>query len=309
MEFQLDDPNNNLENPDIFVHDFNIDEFQLSKEEERKIEEDIADIEIPDFSEEESSISTELTEEDNEEPELNRLEKGLSDMPETEVNMSENDNTSKDVDAMEDIPDISDILETAALEDSDSTHTETDIQSEDAGISDADSLLDGLEEESVGVAEKTDTKSEEELLLADIDSLLNEASKSEEEEDLLDLLSGENSETIDSSGLDSTNDAGLLDDLLGDMDDDLKLMEDLPDEQKTAENTKKKPKMSIWQRLFGNLKDDKWKKQKEKEEKLEAEKLAQKEAEKKKAEAGENGEGENKPETRSQRSKKSSKAG
>ena len=308
LEFQLEDPDNNLENPDIFVHDFDIDEFQLSEEEEQKIEEDIAGIEIPEFSEEEKSISTELTKEDKEEPELNGLEIDLSDLPEAEVSMSENDNTSKDadIDIMEDIPDISDILETAALEDSDSTQT-GDFQSEDANISEADSLLDGFEEESADTEEKTDTKTEEELLLADIDNLLNEASKSEEEEDLLDLLSGEDGETTDSSDLNSTNDAGLLDDLLGDMDDDLKLMEDLPDEQNLEENTKKKPKMSIWKRLFGNIKDEKWKKQKEKEEKLEAEKLAKKEAEKKKAEDGENGEGENKPEIDPKEAKKAAK--
>ncbi|MCI8408268.1 MAG: hypothetical protein HFJ09_03215 [Lachnospiraceae bacterium] len=279
LEFNLEDIGNNLENPDIPVHDFDLDKPQLSEED--NIKENVADIELPELSED--SIS----------------------MPEETIAMESSDsaaNIEKTEDMLDDIPDISDIL-------SDTVQMESDMINTD---------LNTPEEE-------IDTKSEEGLLPEDIDNLLAEASGNQDEVDLFDLLPETSDETDHSENVDLEADTNFVDDLLGgldlsdmmasgtesddlskdkkrdifsELDDGLNIMDDLPDAEAIANVSmvERKPKLSIWKRLFGNLKDEKWEKQKEKEEKLEAEKLAKAEAEKaKEAEKeSENGEEEQK---------------
>lgn len=263
LEFNLEDVDNNLENPNILVHDFDSDKPQLSEED--NIKENVSDVELPEISED--SIS----------------------MPEEAITMESSDNETnidKSEDMLDEIPDISDIL-------SGSIQTDLDISKEE-----------------------TDTKSEEGLLPEDIDNLLAEASENQDEVDLFDLLPETSDEAEHSENIDVETDTNFVDDLLGgldlgdmmasgtesddqtkdkkrdifsELDDDLNLMEDLPDAEAiaNANMVERKPKISIWKRLFGNLKDEKWERQKEKEEKLEAEKLAKAEAEAEKAKAAE----------------------
>lgn len=270
LEFNLEDVDNNLENPNILVHDFDSDEPHLS--EEINIKEDVADMGLPEISED-----------------------GIS-MPEETITMESSHNAAdieKPEDVLDEIPDISDILSDTVQMDSDAVNT-------DLGIS----------------KEETDTKSEEGLLPEDIDNLLAEASDNQDEVDLFDLLPEMGDETEHSENLDIETDTNFVDDLLGDLDlgdmmasgtesddqtkdkkrdifseldDDLNLMEDLPDAEAiaNANMVERKSKISIWKRLFGNLKDEKWEKQKEKAEKLEAQKLAKAEAEAEKAKAAE----------------------
>ena len=263
LEFNLEDTDNNLENPDIFVHDFDIEKPQLSEPEEENIDK----------------------------------KEDLVDELEDVLNITENE--------VDEIPDISDILNEAVQMDSDSVNASIDTSEE-----------------------KPEAKFEEGLLPEDIDNLLAEASENHEEVDLFDLLPESDGETENSENTDSESDLNFVDDLLGgldlgdmvtsetesvdkeekkrdifsELDDSLQLMEDLPDAETiaSANAEKLKPKISIWKRLFGNIKDDKWQKQKEKEEKLEAEKLAKAEMEKEKAAAAENesGEGEAKPDAK-----------
>ena len=238
LEFNLEDIDNNLENPDIFVHDFEVENPQLSEKEQENI--------------------------DTKEVSL--------DVPEDVLDMTEN--------VADEIPDISDLLGDVVQAD----HESFDIPKE-----------------------SVDTQSGEGLLPEDIDSLLAEPEESQEDMDLLDLLSETEDAIEEPENANSEADTSFVDDLLGgldlgdmvsseteskedkkrnifsELDDDLNLMEDLPDAETIANTVELQPKISIWKRLFGNLKDDKWKKQKEKEEKLEAEKLAKAEEEKAKA--------------------------
>lgn len=246
LEFNLEDIDNNLENPDIFVHDFEVENPQLSEKEQE-------DIGIKEVS---------------------------LDVPEDVLDMTENTEAAEN--AADEIPDISDLLGDV-------------VQADD----------DGMNESFDTPKESADTQPEEGLLPEDIDSLLAEPEESQEDVDLLDLLS-ETEDTIEEPE-NAEADTSFVDDLLGgldfgdmvaseseskedkrrelfsELDDGLNLMEDLPDAEAIANTAELQPKVSIWKRLFGNLKDDKWKKQKEKEEKLEAERLAKAEEEKAKA--------------------------
>ena len=70
----------------------------------------------------------------------------------------------------------------------------------------------------------------------------------------------------------------------------LDAMYDVPDAEEMVEASAKKPRISIWKRLFGNIKDDKWEKQKAKAEAAkEAKAKAKKEAEEAKAEENADG--------------------
>lgn len=128
-------------------------------------------------------------------------------------------------------------------------------------------------------------------------------------EDLMSEVTGEKQpeEHLSNFLEDSTEEgSGSQDDFLGDLDlgfdnnsdEAIAMLDDLPDAEEVAELAAPKPKISIWKKLFGNLKDEKWEKQKEKEEKAEEARLA-KEQEKKEKETeattsveGEGGEGE-----------------
>lgn len=270
LEFNLEDLDNNLENPNIFVHDFETENPQLS--EENNSNESAADVQLPDASEDGIPSLAETTESNH-----------------TDENEDVMDMPQDILDLTEEIPDIADIL----------SDTDTDLN-----------------------LPKEGTKSDEGLLSDDIDSLLSEVSDNHKEMDLMDLLpesaeEEQNSEEVEAGtdfvddllgGLDlgdmMASDTGSADlekekkrDIFSELDDGLNLMEELPDAETivNADMAGKKSKPSIWKRLFGNLKDEKWEKQKEKEEKLEAEKLAKAEAEKAKAAEKESESGEEEP--------------
>lgn len=273
LEFKLEDPGNDLENPDIFVHDFDIDE-------------NITDMELPEFQDEGIPTSVDLTEAGS----FEATEDGIGD-----------------------IPDISDILEGTVQMDSNGLNEDLDIQEVETASDEKSDVLSQIDEELMSILEESDISidepSGESRLSENTDNSSNETSKNQKEVDLLDLLPESNDQTDSMGNFDSEADSGFVDDLLSgldlggmavsesesdiekdkkreiftELDDDLGLMEDLPDMDSLTNVVPSKPKISIWKRLFGNIKDEKWEKQKEKEEKLEAEKLAKAEEEKAKA--------------------------
>lgn len=331
LEFKLEDPNNDLENPNIFVHDFVIEEPELSEEEQQRIEEDIANIDLPDLLEDVAEEDTIASVDDD----INKMENAVESEPVED---------EQETDA---IPEISELMEVSASEDTIPV-TDEELPAVDMGMMETteeanteeitqldDDLLSILGNETDTMSESSVEEQPSDGLLKDddIEMLLAGATEAQEENDLMDLLPNEdvaNSGEADSGtdlmdglldglGLDdvfetdgtaesneSESDNDMLLDLLeGGQDndkepnreifaelDDMQLMDELPDAEKLNQATEKKPKISIWKRLFGNLKDEKWQKQKEKEEKLEAEKLAKEEAKKAKEAEEENAEGE-----------------
>lgn len=317
LEFELTDPANDLENPDIIV-----------REKEPEIEEDIfAEVdqleeeEIPELNSAGTTTSEEAGAETadasvSEEPniDLSELESipdldGLSepmDIPQPDIAVSEE---SADLPEFEDIPMMDETPDIPSEEDSVLTD-DLAVGDENLGADDLPVLDDDISLSSV-VAE--DAPADDGLLLdSDLDALLN---SSDEGMDLSGLLPeddaigadvetdavatgglGDAESSVDAL-LDSISDGGLMGNIMGgDSDvpeDDFTAIDDIPEAEALAEVEEEKPKISIWKRLFGNLKDEKWKKAKEKEAQEEEERL-KKEAEAKEAEkaAGEGGEGE-----------------
>lgn len=317
LEFELTDPANDLENPDIIV-----------REKEPEIEEDIfAEVdqleeeEIPELNSAGTTTSEEAGAETadasvSEEPniDLSELESipdldGLSepmDIPQPDIAVSEE---SADLPEFEDIPMMDETPDIPSEEDSVLTD-DLAVGDENLGADDLPVLDDDISLSSV-VAE--DAPADDGLLLdSDLDALLN---SSDDGMDLSGLLPeddaigadvetdavatdglGDAESSVDAL-LDSISDGGLMGNIMGgDSDvpeDDFTAIDDIPEAEALAEVEEEKPKISIWKRLFGNLKDEKWKKAKEKEAQEEEERL-KKEAEAKEAEkaAGEGGEGE-----------------
>ncbi|MCR4803204.1 MAG: hypothetical protein K5895_09440 [Lachnospiraceae bacterium] len=317
LEFELTDPANDLENPDIIV-----------REKEPEIEEDIfAEVdqleeeEIPELNSAVTTTSEEAGAETadasvSEEPniDLSELESipdldGLSepmDIPQPDIAVSEE---SADLPEFEDIPMMDETPDIPSEEDSVLTD-DLAVGDENLGADDLPVLDDDIS--------LSDVVTEEEpmgdglLLDSDLDALLN---SSDDGMDLSGLLPeddaigadvetdavatddlGDAESSVDAL-LDSISDGGLMGNIMGgDSDvpeDDFTAIDDIPEAEALAEVEEEKPKISIWKRLFGNLKDEKWKKAKEKEAQEEEERL-KKEAEAKEAEkaAGEGGEGE-----------------
>lgn len=259
LEFDLEDASNNLENPDIVVREKETAESEQTEEVPLTDMVDMAEI----ASEEIPSVPD--TEEISPIPDIEEID---NDIPSTMDEMS----------ADSDIPDM-----------------------------DLDGLLDGTDEIRQETAEEQPAV--EESALDGIDALLD--SNDAGEMDLSDLLSdtaapaaGDKTEELPDTPTeetDSTMDALGLGDLgldldlgmdvsdmsldLGDamdagsgaLDSDIAMMEDLPDAEVMAEMAEPKEKVSIWKRLFGNVKDEKWEKQKEKEAQEEQARLAKEE--------------------------------
>lgn len=264
LEFDLEDASNNLENPDIVVREKESAESEQTEEVPLTDTVDMAEIaaeEIPSVPDTEEIASEEISP-------IPDIEEIDNDIPSTMDEMS----------ADSDIPDM-----------------------------DLDGLLDGTDEIKQETAEEQPAV--EESALDGIDALLD--SNDTGEMDLSDLLSDtaapaardkteelpdtpteETDSTMDALGL---GDLGLDLDLgmdvsdmsldLGDamdagsgaLDSDIAMMEDLPDAEVMAEMAEPKEKVSIWKRLFGNVKDEKWEKQKEKEAQEEQARLAKEE--------------------------------
>ena len=270
LEFNLEDADNDLENPSIVVRDKDAKENTTEKQEELPIVDTMETVE-------------------------------------------ENENT----DSILDIPDVPDTLEAEVSEAADAG-VETDPimdvpeMAEDM-MPDLDSLLDLSEETTMDSSEEqaaTNTAVMEEALPEsneeglDLTDLLGEETTTE---GIADSDTQETEETTDALGLgDLGLDLGIGDvadlslDLgddseslpLNDTNADIAMMEGLPDAEVMAEVAEPKKKVSIWKRLFGNVKDEKWEKKKEEEAKKEELRLAQEEEKKKAAEMEKTEEGE-----------------
>lgn len=270
LEFNLEDADNDLENPSIVVRDKDAKENTTEKQEELPIVDTMETVE-------------------------------------------ENENT----DSILDIPDVPDPLEAEVSEAAD-VGVETDSimdvpeMAEDV-MPDLDSLLDLSEETTMDSSEEqaaTNTAVMEEALPEsneeglDLTDLLGEETTTE---GIADSNTQETEETTDALGLgDLGLDLGIGDvanlslDLgddseslpLNDTNADIAMMEDLPDAEVMAEVAEPKKKVSIWKRLFGNVKDEKWEKKKEEEAKKEELRLAREEEKKKAAEMEKTEEGE-----------------
>lgn len=271
LEFKLEDPDNDLENPNIFVHDFQmedksiddnaetmqIDEFE-NKDQDDVVGNEPQDLEVlGDFSKEDDG--TDMLEE-------------LLDVPD-EMSESVGD-------------DLTSMLDLENLESQD-TESNDDLESmleDSVGVED----LEGLLSEGMQDAETSeDTLSFVNDLLDGIgsdpqDNTGQSSEASEEMDDLLGMLEGIGSDSTEVESSISNNDVAMGSDII---------LDDLPDEEEIAQVKEKKP--SIWKRLFGNIKDEKWEKQKEKEEKQEQErkdKIAAKKEAAEKLEEGDSGE-------------------
>lgn len=273
LEFNLEDADNDLENPSIVVRDKDAKENTTEKQEELPIVDTMETVE-------------------------------------------ENENTDSILD-IPDVPDVPDTLEAEVSEAADAG-VETDPimdvpeMAEDV-MPDLDSLLDLSEETTMDSSEEqaaTNTAVMEEALPEsneeglDLTDLLGEETTTE---GIADSNTQETEETTDALGLgDLGLDLGIGDvadlslDLgddseslpLNDTNADIAMMEDLPDAEVMAEVAEPKKKVSIWKRLFGNVKDEKWEKKKEEEAKKEELRLAREEEKKKAAEMEKTEEGE-----------------
>lgn len=276
LEFNLEDSDNNLENPNIVV---------------RNMEPEMA---------EEAGADTPMVdpEEVDSEPVLAQMEEEVEN-----VNLSHEeivgDLDESTGEAMADLLDLNLGLEgDTAAGDMPKAESESTV---DLGLEldgDLPNLDEVLEEDGSLTSLLSETDSSSGM---DLSGLLPE--------DLMSEVTGEKQpeEHLSNFLEDSTEEgSGSQDDFLGDLDlgfdnnsdEAIAMLDDLPDAEEVAELAAPKPKISIWKKLFGNLKDEKWEKQKEKEEKAEEARLA-KEQEKKEKETeattsveGEGGEGE-----------------
>lgn len=260
LEFNLEDSDNNLENPNIVV---------------RNMEPEMA---------EEAGADTPMVD-----PEEVDSEPVLAQMEEVEnVNLSHEeivgDLDESTGEAMADLLDLNLGLEgDTAADDMSKAESESTV---DLGLEldgDLPNLDEVLEEDGSLTSLLSETDSSSGM---DLSGLLPE--------DLMSEVTGEKQpeEHLSNFLEDSTEEgSGSQDDFLGDLDlgfdnnsdEAIAMLDDLPDAEEVAELAAPKPKISIWKKLFGNLKDEKWEKQKEKEEKAEEARLA-KEQEKKEKE-------------------------
>lgn len=278
LEFNLEDPDNDLENPNIVVRD-------LEPDVTEELEEDILLAEVEESVQEPVMAQPEMESEDSVEFfKEEEVSEGIQEI--TEEPMADLSDLGIDLNdemAVSDLPEAdNELIPDLGLDlDGDLPNLDTVMEEEDG----LDSLL-------------SDTDSSDGMDLSGLlpENLMAEVTgETEPEEHLADLLE----DPVEDVSSDPDDFLGGLDLGFGSSsDEEIALLDDLPDAEEVAELATPKPKVSIWKRLFGNLKDEKWEKQKEKEAKAEEARLA-KEAEKKakeeegvQATEGEGGEGE-----------------
>lgn len=275
LEFNLEDPDNNLENPNIVIRDFEPD---VTEETEVDIPLAAVDEPEPVLVQQEEESNTSIDEEDTTEDPLVDLsdlginleeEMAVGDLPEAEDEAA----TDLGLDLDGGLPNLDEVLET---DDSLEPLLSEEVSSDGMDLS-------GLLPEDL-MAEVTGEKEPDEHMADIPDEPATDVSSMAD-----DLLGG-----LD-LGFGSSSDEGILE-FAGSSDEDIALLNDLPDAEEVAELATPKTKVSIWKRLFGNLKDEKWEKQKEKEAKAEEARLAKEEEKKEKelsvASDGEGSEGE-----------------
>ena len=275
LEFNLEDPDNNLENPNIVIRDFEPD---VTEETEVDIPLAAVDEPEPVLVQQEEESNTSIDEEDTTEDPLVDLsdlginleeEMAVGDLPDAEDEAA----TDLGLDLDGGLPNLDEVLET---DDSLEPLLSEEVSSDGMDLS-------GLLPEDL-MAEVTGEKEPDEHMADIPDEPATDVSSMAD-----DLLGG-----LD-LGFGSSSDEGILE-FAGSSDEDIALLNDLPDAEEVAELATPKTKVSIWKRLFGNLKDEKWEKQKEKEAKAEEARLAKEEEKKEKelsmASDGEGSEGE-----------------
>ena len=294
LEFNLEDPNNNLENPNIVVRD-----------PEPDAAEDL-DAELPEFDVEEPEAESVLAQQEAEIESGPGLEEQKEVEPEVVLEQSE-ENADLVNEEVAGVPDgiiedsIADLSDLDIDFDNDMVPGDLpEAESEpvaDFGLDiDADlpNLDDTMEEDNGldSLLSETDSSSGMDLSGLLPEDLMAEINGEQEPEDHIANLLEEPAADVSDSSNNFLGDFDLGFDSAS-SDEDIALLDDLPDAEEVAELATPKPKISIWKRLFGNLKDEKWEKQKEKEAKAEAARLAKEEAKKaEEAEAASAGEGE-----------------
>ena len=304
LEFELEDENNNLENPNIVVREKEPDTIVLDSMDEipgPAMEENVENVadELHSLEEPVESVGEELPSLD--EPlesiveELPSLEEPVEaldvDLPDLEEVADASDMDLPDLGEPTEVPDIDlpNIADAAEPLDMPTLDGAADLGGEMTdqldGILSEESSSDGMDLSGLLPEDLMAEVNSEEGPGDELTQLLDEPvqAASDAADDLLGGLDLGFSDTGDGFGIPL------------DAPDDLAILDELPDAEALAEEAEAKPKVSIWKRLFGNLKDEKWEKQKQKEAKEEAARLAKEEAEKEKkaeeakAAAGEEG--------------------
>ena len=327
LEFVLDNPDNNLENPDIVVRDY---EEPSSVQDTEEVEEAVAvepvvaeeELESPIPNLEEMEHTEDVTAAVDELPTLDEADASL-DLPlmeDLDVSLDMPAVDEKDVQAEPDI--LSD-----SVEESIGDLPDFDLNMEEQAT---EEVADGLGD-LLGDTE-TLSASDDDMDLSGLlpDDLMAEVSSGESQEGEISSVGAEATpmEGTSSGLMAGLGDLGIDTDFVSpefDLDGiglgediaaaDIAMMEDLPDAQEMAESAVPKPKVSFWKRIFGNVKDEKWEKQKEKEAKKEEARLAKEEAKKAKekemeesaSSAGEGGEGDAEPQMDPKEAKKAAK--
>lgn len=249
LEFELDDPNNNLENPDIFVHDMVAENPLL----------------------EEVLPETVLAEEKVDMPEKTDVDKeAIADIPDLTGDLGELLSTTGD-NSSEEVMDLSGLLP-----ESDILDIGLDLNDGAASVSNEDkSLMDDVlgAMDSGGVTETMDAMANVDDILGGIDVGDTTNTTTNAVDDLLGGMSDDILNLFPDNG--ETENVAMeaeMPDLS--LEDNLDILGAVPDAEEIAELAKPKEKISIWKHLFGNIKDEKWEKQKEREANEEAAKLA-----------------------------------
>lgn len=303
LAFELTDPLNDLENPHIEIREREIEQTELNFDdydlpELNEGEEVVANEEQVDTSSDSVEISSELPADTSME-----LPEDLPvDIP---TDGAEDIDTDLPLDTSEDVVDgialdgLIDEIPLDVPEEPSLVDEEVAVENSEDGLlldSDLDALLSSSEEDmdlSGLLPEDMDSSSDsgesleleaEESPGSDIDALLGSLTDGGS---VIDSDPSDAGDPLSAMGIDVAMDSDLD-----------AVLEEVPDAEMLAENAEPKPKLSLWKRLFGNIKDEKWQKQKEKEAKAEEERLAKEEAKKAEEEAaaaateGEGGEGE-----------------
>lgn len=264
LEFELDDPGNNLENPDIFVHGM--------ETEENAVSDATGDVEetIP---EADKVVAAEADTEAEPEMEESALEPDMAasvteDIPDLPVDLdgleTEENSSTGDVDA-----DLSSLLP-------------EDTPSQEDPLMDLDGLLPEGDMNDIGLdglgLDELQSEPAEEAVAAEDAGAMDDDPLAGMPDSIMNLFPDD---SVDGGTANDTADVDLMSGASDvSAEPDLDILGAVPDAEAMAEIAEPKKKISIWKRLFGNIKDEKWEKQKEKEEKAEADRLAKAEAKK-----------------------------
>lgn len=270
LDFILEDPENNLENPTMVVRE---------KETQQKAEEPLPSMDIPEIAEPEVVAAAE--------------EVSLEDVATIPDLPLEDMETPTEIPGDLPIPDLDQAVGAES-------EPASEVEVPDLEMASVEEEIPmSMEETPAGNIPEVDLPSTEESVPMgedsagagmELDSLLADITGLDGGLGLEGMLPED--QATDSAMPDFVDlDSDLQGDVSASADDGLlDAMYDVPDAEEMVEASAKKPRISIWKRLFGNIKDDKWEKQKAKAEAAkEAKAKAKKEAEEAKAEENADG--------------------